>query len=47
MKMASTTRAHPHQYLCSRCFPDLRGDLAEPLDDEYDEARRDEDEKIG
>ena len=27
----------PSHYLCSRCFPDLRGDLAEPYEDE--EAR--------
>jgi hypothetical protein len=37
----------PSQYLCSRCFPKLRGDLAEPHnDDEYDEARRDEDQAM-
>ncbi len=30
----------PIQYLCAMCFPGLRGgDLAEPQDDEYDEAR--------
>lgn len=33
----------PAHYLCSRCFPGIRGDLAESQDDEYDEARRDED----
>jgi hypothetical protein len=33
----------PSQYLCSRCFPQqLRGDLTEPQDDEYDEVRRDD-----
>lgn len=34
----------PERYLCSRCFPDLQGDLAEPRDDEDDdeyEPRRD------
>ena len=36
----------PIQYLCSRCFPKLRRDLAEPLNDEYDEARRDEDKEM-
>lgn len=36
----------PSQYLCSRCFPNLRGDLADPPDDEYDEARRDETEEM-
>ena len=36
----------PLQYLCSRCFPDLRGDLTESQDDEYDEARRDEAEEM-
>lgn len=36
----------PSQYLCSRCFPDLRGDLAETQDDEYAEARRDEHEAM-
>lgn len=36
----------PVQYLCSRCFPDLRGDLTEAQDDEYDEARRDETEEM-
>ena len=39
----------PAHYLCSRCFPDvvdLRGDLADPQDDDYDEARRDEDEEM-
>ena len=36
----------PTQYLCSRCFPDIRGDLAEAQDGEYDEARRDEDEEM-
>ena len=36
----------PNQYLCSRCFP-LRGDLSDLQEDEYDNARRDEDEKIG
>ena len=36
----------PIQYLCSRCFPNLRGDLTELQNDEYDEARRDEDEEM-
>ena len=36
----------PIQYLCSRCFPKLGGDLTEPQHDEYDEARRDESEEI-
>lgn len=36
----------PTQYLCSRCYPNLRGDLTEPQDDEYDEARRDETEEM-
>lgn len=36
----------PSQYLCSRCFPAFRGDLAEPQDDECDEARRDETEEM-
>ena len=36
----------PIQYLCSSCFPKLRGDLAESQDDEYDEARRDEDQEM-
>ena len=35
----------PVQYLCSRCFP-LRGDLSDPHEDEYDEARRDESEEM-
>ena len=34
------------QYLCSRCFLNLRGDLTELQNDEYDEARRDEDEEM-
>ena len=34
--------AAPVQYLCSKCFLDLRGDLAEPQDDDdRDEDRRD------
>lgn len=36
----------PVQYLCSRCFPDLRGDLAASHDDEYEEARRDDAEEM-
>lgn len=33
----------PPQYLCSRCFPDLRGDLAaDEADDDEDEARQDQ-----
>ena len=37
----------PIQYLCSRCFPDLlRGDLAEPQEDESNEARRHEHEEM-
>jgi hypothetical protein len=36
----------PVQYLCSRCFPDLRGDLSESQDDEYDDARRDDAEEM-
>ena len=36
----------PSYYLCSRCFPGLRGDLAEPQDTEYDETRRDEDQEM-
>lgn len=36
----------PTQYLCSRCFLAPRGDLAESQDDEYDDARRDEDEEM-
>ena len=38
--------AAPTHYLCSRCFPDLRGDLTAPRDDEYDEARQDEAEEM-
>lgn len=33
----------PAQYLCSRCFSDLRGDLVEPHDDE---GRQDEHEEM-
>ena len=36
----------PIQYLCSRCFPGLRGDLAEDQVDACDEGRRDEDEEM-
>ena len=36
----------PAHYLCSRCFPDGRGDLAEAPDDESEEARRDEHEEM-
>ena len=36
----------PTHYLCSKCFPNLRGDLADPLDDEDDEACRDETEEM-
>jgi hypothetical protein len=36
----------PVQYLCSRCFSDLRGDLAEIQEDEYDDDRRDDDEEM-
>ena len=36
----------PSQYLCSRCFPKLRGDLTEAQVDEYDEACRDEDKEM-
>lgn len=36
----------PPQYLCTRCFPDLRGDLAALEEDEYDERARDEAEEI-
>ena len=35
----------PAQYLCSRCFP-LREDLADPQEDEYADARRDESEEM-
>ena len=35
----------PTQYLCSRCFP-LQGDLSDPQEDEYDDARRDEYEEM-
>jgi len=34
----------PVQYLCSKCFLN-RGDLAESQEDEYDEARRDDDDE--
>jgi hypothetical protein len=37
--------AAPIQYQCSRC-PGLRGDLSEPQDDEYEEARRDDAEEM-
>lgn len=39
-------KSAPSQYLCLRCFPDLRGDLTESQEDEYDEARRDDDEEM-
>lgn len=35
----------PAQYLCSRCFPDLQGDLAEIADDHYEDVRRDENDE--
>jgi hypothetical protein len=36
----------PEHYLCSRCYPDLWGDLVEAKDDESDEATRHESEEI-
>jgi len=36
----------PLQYLCSRCFPTLGGDPAGDQDDEYEEARQDEDPEM-
>jgi hypothetical protein len=36
----------PVQYLCSACFPRLRGDLSEPQDELADEDRRDEREEM-
>lgn len=33
----------PTQYLCTRCFPALGGDLLEPPDDDDDDDRRDDD----
>ena len=40
----------PERYLCSRCFPDFRGDLAAPRDDQddddYSEQHRDDAQKM-
>lgn len=36
----------PIQYLCSRCFPQMRGDLAETQDDEYEERARNHEEEM-
>ena len=33
----------PERYLCSRCFPDLRGDLAEDRDDDSEYEQREDD----